>query len=147
MLFSQVQMRLGSHVKRHIATLSSTVRAKPAVGHHVLTTIRSNSSSSSQKNLPFTPTRQFRSNTPGQAAVAGFPRFDERSMPRPEEPEHYDQSLGFSQLPGQQAYDSLDRPAYWQSIPQWKDVSQNDFCTHSFQVSCQIGKWFRLWAD
>ncbi|KAM3077437.1 hypothetical protein ACMFMG_006780 [Clarireedia jacksonii] len=144
MFSSQVQMRTGSFVKRHIATLSSTARAKPAAGHHLFTAVRTSSSSASQKNLPFTPTRHFRSNAPGQAAVSAFPRFDERSMPRHEEPEGYDQSLGFSHLPGQQAYDNLDRPAYWQSIPRWKDVSHNEFCTHKFQTRFTIPKVERL---
>jgi hypothetical protein len=135
MLSSQVQMWSGTLVKRHIAALSSTVRIKPAAGHHAFTSIRTNSTTASQKNLPYTPTRQFRSNAPGQAAVTAFPRFDERLMPQAEEPEAYDQPLGFSQIPGQQAYQNLNRPAYWQSVPRWKDVSHNEFCTQKFQVS------------
>ncbi|PQE12810.1 L-lysine 23-aminomutase protein [Rutstroemia sp. NJR-2017a BBW] len=141
MLSSQVQLRSGTLVKRHIAALSSTVRIKPAAGHHVFTSIRTNSTTASQKNLPFTPIRQFRSNAPGQAAVTTFPRFDEHAMPRPEQPaelEGYDQSLGFSQVPGQQAYHDINRPAYWQSVPRWKDISHYEFCTQKFQVRFTI---------
>ncbi|PQE04088.1 L-lysine 23-aminomutase protein [Rutstroemia sp. NJR-2017a BVV2] len=141
MLSSQVQLWSGTFVKRHIAALSSTVRIKSAAGHHVFTNIRTNSTTASQKNLPFTPIRQFRSNAPGQAAVTTFPRFDEHSMPPPEEPtelEGYDQSLGYSQVPGQQAYHDINRPAYWQSVPRWKDVSHYEFCTQKFQVRFTI---------
>lgn len=29
----------------------------------------------------------------------------------------------------------FDREPYWQKIPRWKDVSENDFLTYSWQVS------------